>query len=685
MIQATLNSATVFLLNDEPDWRSRVSLKASLPALNRRGLTGREARRPLADALRCSLSYAAFLDQDGANDLRDALQLLGSEAVVCPAWPFALPGSQWVDTLVTGGLVIGWMSDWSSYEMGSSLADPTAWDYVAPLLYGRLNQMPDPTASGVMNLDLTFDFEEDGDAGYSIVPDAFTFSAGVALPDATVPKLFPFEIEWRTAPHTGSAEKEIERIQIGRMRATAPVFYPQNAQRPVSGNILLNGRAEIAGMLRWFLDRHGSADAHYITEQLEVARLTATAAAGTNTITLDDATSIGTNRYLELSRGDTIEIVRITGIASNTCTLSANLANTWTASNTLVRLAMLARHARDEITLEFASPTVASATLAWREVPDEYSAASGETRGTTLGKLVTEAELYTVTLDFNGATEVHRWTTYEGCRDLTVDGNVFVWRVGERTDIRETLSLDRDELTLTIRWWADCPFRKLLPNKLDCRLLLVIQRCEVNGSNGSNVTTLFTGEITGGTADGPMLQLTAAGDNALFDRQFPKLIMQPGCNKSLFDAGCTLARADWTISATVYSHSGKTLTLENFTRNSGLPSGFGFAHWFALGTLQRTVGGLPVRQIIFDSAVIASSRIALTLGSVPTWTPVFGDAVTVIPHCDGLSATCQAYNVTTNPTGKFNNYAHFLGFPFMPDKNPAFTPMKKTDSTTGKK
>lgn len=683
MIQATLNSATVFLLNDEPDWRERLSLKASLPALNRRGLTGREARRPLADALRCSLSYAAFLDEDGANDLRDALQLLGSEAVVCPAWPFALSGTEWADTLVTGGLVIGWMSDWSSYEMGSSLADPTAWDYVAPLLYGRLNQMPDPTAAGVVNLDLTFDFEEDGDAGYAIALDAVTFADGAALPDATVPKLFPFEIEWSNPPHTGSAEKEIERIQIGRMRATAPVFYPQNAQRPVSGSIMLDGRADIAALLRWFLDRHGSADAHYLPEALTVARLSATANAGTNTLILDDATSIGQNRYLELSRGDTVEIVRITGIASNTCTLSANLANTWTAGGTLVRLAMLARHARDEIALEFLSPTVARASLAWREVPDEYSAAAGETRGTTLGKLVTEADLYTVTLDFNGATEIHRFTSFE--RDLTVSGNVHTSRVCEHTDIRETLNLDRDELTLTIRWWANCPFRKLLPNKLDCRLLLVIQRCEVNGSNGSNVTTLFTGEITGGTADGPMLQLTAAGDNALFDRQFPKLLMQPGCNHQLFDAGCTLVRADWTISATVYSIAGKTLTLENFTRSGGLPSGFGFAHWFALGYVQRTISGLPVRQIIFDSAVIASSRIALTLGSVPTWTPVFGDAVTVIPHCDGLAATCQAYNVTTNPTGKFNNYAHFLGFPFMPDKNPAFTPMKKTDSSTGKK
>lgn len=682
MIQTTLNSVTVFLLNDEPDWSTHPVLKVSLPDLLRRGLTGRETRRPLADALRCSLSYGVTLDQSAANALRDALQLLGSEAVVCPAWPFAIPGADWSGTLVTGGLLIGWMADWSDFEIGASLADPTDWDYVAPLLYGRLDQIPDSTALGTVHLQLTFDFEEDGDAGYAITPDAVTFDNGAALPDATVPKRFPFEIEWTNAPTTGAAEKEIERVQLANKRITAPVFYPQNSQRPVAGNIILKDRTEIAELLRWFLDRHGSAEAHYIAEQVQVARLASTAIAGTPTIVLDDATQIGTNRYIELRRGDTVEIVRITSISVNTCTLSANLANTWTASNTLVRLAMLARHARDEISLEFLSPTVARASLAWREVPDEYSAASGETRGTTLGKLTTEADIYTVTLDFNGATEIHRFTSFE--RDLAVSGNVHTARVCEHTDIRETINLDRDELTLSIRWWANCPFRKFLPNQLDCRVLLVIARCEVSGSTGSSVSTLFTGEITGVTADGPMLSLTAAGDNALFDRHFPGLIMQPGCNRHLFDAGCALVRATWTITSTVHAISGKTLTLD-FSASGSLPSGFGFAHWLALGYTQRTISGLPVRQIIFDSAAISSNRIALTMGSVPTPTPVFGDSVSVIPACDGLAATCQAYHASNNPTGKFNNYSKFLGFKFMPDKNPAFTPLRKTDSTTGKK
>ena len=687
MLATTFTGDDVFLLNDEPDWRERISLRALIPSTLRRGLTGREGRRPIADVLRASLSWSALLDRAQANALRDALQALGNEPVLCPAWPFAVTGAQWAAANMSGGLMIGWLADWSDFEIGAPVSDPASWDYIAPLLYGRLEDTPAPEAAGLQHLAADFEFTEDGPAGYALDPDAVTWANGPALADATVPKIFPFVADWNRAPKSGAAEVEIERVTLARARQTADVYYPQSAERPIEASLLLTSGSEIATLLRWFQDRHGSAEAHYAIEAVAIADLAANASAGTNTLTLVDASALGINRFLELSRGDTREIVRIGTIVGNVCTLGggATLAHTWLADGyTLLRAAMLARHARDELRLDFSTPEIATARIAWRELPAEYTVASGETRGTTLGKLPTEAELFEVTLDWVGATEVHRFTSFE--RTLTASAQTWTSRPAERSEIRQNVEMDRDEVTLTVRWWEDCPFRVFLPNALDCKVTLKIYRCTVSGATGSGVTQIFGGEITGQPGgDGPMLKLTAAGNNALFDRSFPRFNLGKTCGNSVYDAGCTLALATWTFAGVVYSYSNKTLVVDFTAIIGGVPGGFGFNHYFALGYVERTIGSEKRRHLIYDSAAISSNRISLTLGAAPTEAPAVNDDVSVVVWCDNRPETCKAWHTTNNPTGKFNNFANFGGNPFSPDKDPAFQPLKKSDSATGKK
>lgn len=677
MILTTYNSEAVALLNDEPDWSTPVRIELSLPTQRRRSLTGREARRPLGDTLRLRVDWSATLDTEQLNALRDALQELEDTPLLCPVWPLKLRGDDWAaDSAYTAGLLIGWNEGWGDYEISDALT-PGDWDWVAPLLRGVFEQVPNPGLPSHRYGQVEFQFVEDSDAELALVPDAVTFSNGPALADATVPKVFPFPVDWRTAPKHGGAEVEIERTPIGPGRVRASSYYPQSAERPLDAALLLSSYSDIASLLRWLLDRRFSVSAHYVPSVTYVTGLAANAAAGTNTLTLTDATQLGDNRFLALLAGDTVEIVRVTNVAGNVCTLSANLVNNWTTGRTMVNLAMLARHATDTVQVEFQTPHVVSARLAWREVPAEYTPAGVETRGTTLGALTTKAWLYLVTLDWDGTTEVHRLTSFE--RDLTASSNTWTSRPIEHSALRHTIALDRDEITLKTRWWTDCPWRKFLPNKLDCKVRLAIYECDVAGSAGSNVTQWFGGEITGmPSADGPLLSLTAAGANALFDRPLLKLLMQPGCNDELFGPWCGLDRADWEATAEVFAiPTSKTVTLENFTFSGGTPAGFGFAHWYALGYLQRTIAGLPVRHLIFDSAAISSARIVITLGSVPD--PVFtiGEELVIVPHCDNRPETCKAWHTTNNPTGKFDNYPNFAGFPFLPDKNPALEPKRK--------
>ena len=683
MILTTYNAATVALLNDEPDWSNPVRLEVSCPVRTTRGLTGREARQPIGDSLRCRLEWNAILELAALNDLRDALQGIEDAAVYCPVWPFARAGSDWASSPVTSELLVGWNEGWSSYSISSSLT-PGAWDYVAPVLRGILAEWPrpenlTPTVAGV-----AFQFEEDADATLALVPDAVSWTNGPALSDATTPPIFPFTVDWDAGRTSGGAEVTIERSRLGDSRTSAQVYYSQSAERPQTGGLLLTSGSDAATLLRWLWDRHFGVQAHYVSTHAAAAQLASSAAAGTNSITLTDAGDLGSNRFFALSVGDTTEWVRISSIVGNVCTLTANLAQTWPAG-TRVQLVMLARHALPSARFEFRTPEVAAVALAWREVPAEYSPAGVETRGSTLGALPIRTWLYKVTLDWNGTTERHDITSFE--QDLSYGGHTFYSRPIEHGELRQNLALDRDEITLKTRWWSGSPFTKFLPNKLDCRVLLAIYECTVTGTTVSNVSQWFGGEITALTsAEGPLLSLRAAGANALFDRRLLRMLLQTGCNDELFGPWCGLAREDWEFTASVYAVSGKTITLESFSRTGGLPTGWGFAHYFALGYVQRTVSSLPVRQMVFDSAAKdGSNRVLITFGSTPDPVFVVGNTVSLWPGCDGRATTCQAYHATNNPTGKFDNYTHFAGFPFMPDKDPAFQPIKKHTSSTGKK
>ena len=686
MIALTFNAADAFLLNDAPDWSQAVALRAALVTRKERGLSGREARQALGETLRLELDWTATVDRAAFNAFRDALQALGDEPVLAPVWPLMMTGATWTGaSAFTGGAwFIAWLDDWSDYEIGASITTPADWDWVAPLAVGKLASTPECALLGSDSARLRCEFIEDADGANAVLPAAVTFATGAALADATVPKVFPFEADWRTSPKSGAAEVQIEREQLGKGRARAASFYPQSPERIVEADVQLTTAADVASLLRWWLDRRGSVGAHYAVAYAISARLASAAASGAGTITLTDADDIGDNRFVELNDGEHQAIVRITSFAGDVATLSANLSRDW-PTTTMVRLALLARHARDVLELTFTSPAVAQTKIAWRELPAEYTVASGETRGTTLGSPTNaRAHLYLVTLDWNGATEVHRFTDYE--RNVTASAQTWTTRPVEHGELRQNLALDRDETTLRLRWWEDCPFRQFLPNALDAKVRIAIYSCDVSGSTGSNVAQVFGGEITAASFDGPFITATAAGANALFDRKFPRILLQPRCNHAVFDAGCGLDIGDWTATAEVYAVSGATVTLENFVFSGSTPGGFGFAHWFALGYIERALASLtPPRVLIFDSAAISSGRIQFTLGAAPTDAFTVGESVTVVPGCDNLLETCSAYASPANPTGKFNNAANFLGFPLLPDKNPSFTPLKKSDSSLGKK
>lgn len=673
MISTTLNGETVWVIPFEPSWREKVSVWLGRPVDILRSLTGRETRTPLAASLRASMRWQSILEQDDLNLLRNGLEEAQDERIVVPLWPFAVPGDDWPGA-VSGGLTIGWMDGWGTWALNP--ATPSDWDWVAPALIGRLEtRVPRVISTAVVSAEFTI--AEDSSADLALAPAAVSWSTGPALNDSTEPHLWPFSIDWGDDIRTGAPAIEVDRKAVGRAsRVKQSTVYPQAPRLSVDASATLYG-AECSAIVRWWQD-HAEAVAHYAPTFVSAVRLVADAEEGANEVEITSIESLGDYRYLAFDTGTAIHYARVISEDGNTLTLDSALPFDLPADTTVVSVVTLARHSESDIKLDFAAPHFATAQVSWVEVPEEYLPPEGETRGETLGDSTTiVAWLYKVTVDRAGSSTVYRATSYE--RDITIGADTWSASPGmHHGEIRASVQLDRDDIEITTRagGWTN----EFLPGRMSGQVLLEISTCEVDGGTGENVDVVWTGEIVSCSFDGPNVEARARGPYAAFDRPIPRFLLQPGCNHTLFDSRCGLDSGDWTFTAAHVSTSGHEVTLGTWSRPGGLPTGWGFAGYFALGYLERADGS---RVFIVSSTLLDSGLITLRLAR-----PVAldsGEAVSVVPGCDGRSETCNTYHSTLNPEGKFDNFLRFGGFPFIPATNPAFTPEAGDNRPNAKK
>ena len=140
--------------------------------------------------------------------------------------------------------------------------------------------------------------------------------------------------------------------------------------------------------------------------------------------------------------------------------------------------------------------------------------------------------------------------------------------------------------------------------------------------------------------------LKVASGQQYFTVQMPRNLYQGGCVHTLYDTGCTLSQAAFTATGTVSS----VIVPGNF--NTSLTAANRF---YEMGVLKFTSGA----NAGFSSTVKAYAQASGNIQTVmPFPFPIQpGDAFNVYPGCDHTQATCIS---------KFNNKAHFKGFPFVP-------------------
>lgn len=673
MISTTHSGASVWIVPFDPSWTREVTIAARVVTESERSLTGREFRRTLGASLRCEMWWRAVLSRPQQNQMRDALRVYDAQPVLAPAWPFAVEGTAWPGP-VSGGLTIGWMEGWGSWALNPGT--PADWDWVAPVLWGVLS-VESPSLLSPESAEVEFALLEDGTATLGLDPAAVTWQNGPALNDATTPRVFPLPVDWSRRPRSVAPEIVIDRREIGRTPRTRAIErYPHSGSSTMDATITASTRAEVATLLRWWRDQGADVAAHYLETGSHVTDITADASAGVSAIDVEDASALGAYRFLAIEDAVRTQFVRVLSIAGSTLTLSAALSFDVLAG-ARVAIVFLGHHLDDLLELGFRTPEFAQARLAWRELTEEYIPAAGEeTRGTTLGAGALKGWLYQFTVDRLGSPVVYRRTAYE--RDITASSQTWTAVPIKHEALRRSIRLDRDEVTIECR--AEAWSNEFLPGRLTARVLVEISECDVSSGTGSNVTLRWSGEIISVTFEGPFVRAVARGPYALFDRPTPRLVIQPSCNHAVFDTLCALDRSAWTFTAVRVSNAGNQVTLGTWARSGGLPTGWGYVNYFALGYIEKG----NERFAVLKSTALSSGQVTLTLDRTPSaWGS--GETVNVIPGCDGQVSTCRAYHATTNTLGRFDNFTRFGGFPYVPAKNPSFTPPKRTGDEYGKK
>lgn len=162
-------------------------------------------------------------------------------------------------------------------------------------------------------------------------------------------------------------------------------------------------------------------------------------------------------------------------------------------------------------------------------------------------------------------------------------------------------------------------------------------------SDLSDYAVIFTGQLTRMGITQRMARAEFESKANRLRVRIPQIIYQSYCNWDVFDINCALLSSSFEVKANV-SVVSDTLISPTFGTYA---SQYFRAGRVKFGDDERWVldhtGNTITLQIPFDSR--------LTSGKI----------VTALPGCDGSPDTCK---------DKFNNFEHFMGFPYIPSHNP---------------
>jgi len=221
----------------------------------------------------------------------------------------------------------------------------------------------------------------------------------------------------------------------------------------------------------------------------------------------------------------------------------------------------------------------------------------------------------------------------------------------ERSKIRFQVGVQVDELEIAVTAGPDdmldgMPFLSALRSGVLDGAEVQLDRAFMPnfGDTSAGLMTLFLGRVVEIDVGRTQAAIKANTHLELLSLQWPWRLFQPGCARTLFDAGCTLAKGAHAETHNVKATSTVRVLHTDLAQADG---------WASLGTLTFTSGALNGKSYGIQKQVGGALSMMVPLPSAPA----LGDTIQIYPGCDKTQATCKT---------KFNNLAHFAGFPYVP-------------------
>lgn len=445
-------------------------------------------------------------------------------------------------------------------------------------------------------------------------------------------------------------------------------------RRILTLDFLLDGAAEIQTMLEFWQDRGGQRQAVWVPTYAGDWRLAANASAGATSITVQasqfaERFALGNQfKHVCLLTWTKMEFYGVTGVTPSGSTevlaLDRALDTDLLAGETACCPAMVCRLADPEVKYEYESEDVAKASVKLLELPLETPPPLPGTLAENVGSK--PIWLYRVTR----RSIYYRFANYGV---PIVDGGGNTWGPANITHDRISNGLEMlgDELTLevvtddTASVWRE--FRD--------RLQLFETTVDVYLTDADTLTVdetepLHSGRVQSADFDEKgKIRIRLSSLFRIGDRKVPRVLISRLCHHRTFDANCGLVESTWTTAGTVASLGGGPPAFVSASAFGAKATLEGDLDWFALG---KVTCGTEVRLC---TGVNHSVPDILYLNA-PFRDASVGDAVSAVAGDNKRVSTCQ---------GKFNNLANFVGFPYIPSKNPQYEALTVPQQGGGKK
>jgi hypothetical protein len=708
MIQTTFNAQTVFLINDAWDGNSALQADFKLPRDTVDSLTGRESRRPYGATLRTAMQYTVSVQSADLRTLQGSLRNLNTQPVIVPLWPAMTTWANRAAAPISGGLRIAWKDDWSQFTIYAATdvepSWPSAGDNFAPALMGFIK----PTQPSLITPSAAqwkIDFTESSPAAYALAPAAGALALGPKPTGyATAPYLFPYLPDFSRVSE--GIAIPVAREQIGFSREQRTEFYTQAASRNQTANYTLVSQ-DLGTFLSFFQAIAAPGSSFWASGYFQVAELTQDVAAVDTVLHVSDTTALLVGDYISLYSYGTTVARKISAKTANTITVDSAAGVALPASLTCIFPLCLASLPGASASIKWISPDVAGLQLQWTQLPTEELLPGDETLGQTIGKQPLRITLFQFIRDYgNGTIDNWYFSGYEAA--ITYSGNTYLYSGRfSVSDIPQSLNLATDEVTITSDIVTGNPLNAEVALTSEAPLSVKITIADYDGVTVSNAQQVFFGEVTSPSKNGGRISAKCKIGNGLTRAALPRMICGTMCNHlagtndgtNLISFGCTgpdsiMPKANWKFTALVAAPLSaafpptvhvSSLTGVGTNGAAALAAGRVFANWFANGWIEWGAGSSIQRRAIVGSTVPVGGALALTLHRYFNGVPNIGDTVTFYPGCDGLFATCKAYDAANNPTGKFANDKNFGGEPFLPITNPSTTGLNQLGTQGGKK